>query len=275
LGIPIFTRGDTNILMLKQRSRFRNLLHGAAMWAYYAQCDGCLAVGTRNAELYRHHGVPDRKIFQVPFAVDNAHFMAQADAGRLQAVALKAEIKLRPELPVLLFASKFTQRKHPLDVLRAKAALQREGTECSVLLIGAGEEDQALRQYCSEQALRDVHFLGFLNQSELPRYYALADVFILPSENEPWGLIINEVMCAGVAVVATEEVGAVVDLVRPGENGMLYPVRDVEALTSILRDLIRDLDLCRHMGQRSREIIADWSYEQCVEGVRSALQTVS
>lgn len=271
-GTAIFTRGETHLQL--QRSPLKHLLRGPLLRLFYTQCDACLAIGSRNAEFYRQHGVPDRKIFRVPYTVDNAHFMAQADAGRLQAATLKSELNLRQDLPVLLFASKFTQRKHPLDVLRAKAALQQAGVECAVFMIGAGEEEQALHQYCREQGLCNVHFLGFRNQSELPRYYALADVFILPSENEPWGLIINEVMCAGVAVVATEEIGAVADLVRHGENGMLYPAREVEALTAILRHLICDPDLCRCMGQRSREIIADWSYERCVEGVRAALHAV-
>ena len=273
-GTAIFTRGDTNILILKKRSQFRMLLHGFVMRPYYAQCDACLAVGTRNAEFYQYYGVLNDKIFNVPFTVDNERFMSMAGFFRPQRDNLKSELDLPQELPVLLFASKFIQRKHPMDVLRAKAALQREGVGCALLMIGAGEEEQALRQYCSEQGLRDVHFLGFINQSELPRYFVLADIFILPAENEPWGLIINEVMCAGVTVVATNEIGAVADLVQPGENGMLYTARDVEALTAILRDLLRDPDICSRMGERSREIIASWSNEQCVVGVRTALQAV-
>ena len=272
-GTPIFTRVETHLLL--QRSRLKRLIREPLLRLFYSQCAACLAIGTRNAEFYRHHGVPDRKIFLVPYTVNNERFMAQADACRPHRAVLRAELGLRPDLPVLLFASKFIQRKHPLDVLRAKAELQWEGTECAVLLIGAGEEEQALRQYCNEQGLRDVYFLGFRNQSELPRYYAIADVFILPSENEPWGLVINEVMCAGVAVVATEEVGAVADLVRPGENGMLYPAQNVAALTAVLRGLVRDPHRCRRMGLRSREIIADWSYEHCVEGVRTALRSVA
>lgn len=273
LGIPIFTRGETHLLL--QRSPLRRALRGPLMRWFYAQCDACLAIGSRNAEFYRQHGVPARKIFQVPYTVDNAHFMGQADAARAQAPTLRAEIGLREGLKVLLYASKFTRRKHPMDLLRAKAILQEQGVECAVLMIGAGEEDQALRQYCQGQGLRDVHFLGFRNQSELPRYYALADIFVLPSENEPWGLIINEVMCAGVAVVASEEIGAVADLVRPGENGLLFPACDVEALTDALRGLLRDPDLCRRMGRRSRDVIAGWSYEQCVAGIRAALQATT
>jgi glycosyltransferase involved in cell wall biosynthesis len=272
LGIAVFTRGDSHLGT--QRTGLKRWVRKPLMNLFYAQCDACLAIGNRNSDYYQFHGVPKSKIFFVPFTVDNAYFMRQADAARAQIPVLKAELGLREGLPVLLYASKFLRRKHPMGLLRAKFALEQEGIECEVLMIGAGEEDATLRQYCVEQGLRNVHFLGFRNQSELPSFYALADIFVLPSENEPWGLIINEVMCAGVAVVATEEIGAVADLVRSGENGLLYPARDIDALVSILRSLVLDTKRCHEMGCRSREIIANWSYEQCVEGIKSALRTV-
>ncbi|MGC8493805.1 MAG: glycosyltransferase family 4 protein [Syntrophobacteraceae bacterium] len=271
LGTAIFTRGDTNVV--SERSRRGRLLHDLLLRRLYDQCDACLAVGTRNAEFYRYLGVPDAKIFLAPFAVDNERFIAGADACRPSILALKQKLGLRQGLPVLLFASKFIRRKNAMHLLRAKAALQSEGIECAVLLIGAGEEEDGLRRYSSDKKLRDVHFLGFRNQSELPKYFVLSDIFVLPAENEPWGLVVNEVMCAGVAIVATEEIGAVADLVRQGENGMLYPTGNIDSLTSILRRLIRDPALCERMGWRSREIISKWGYEQCVAGVKEALHS--
>ena len=271
-GTPILVRGETHLLL--QRPQWKQRLRGPVLRAFYAQCAACLAIGSRNAAFYRYHGVPDCKIFSVPYTVDNEYFMRLADAQRPDRPGMKTGMGLSPALPVVLYASKFTQRKHPLDLLRAKARQERQGLDCAVLMIGAGEEEVALRDYVQHHGLRDVHFLGFRNQSELPGLYALADIFVLPSENEPWGLIINEVMCAGVAVIATEEVGAVADLVREGDNGLLYPARDVDRLTAHLASLLQDPDRCRRMGERSREIIAGWSYEQCVQGVKDALRAV-
>ena len=78
--------------------------------------------------------------------------------------------------------------------------------------------------------LDNVHFHGFANQSVLPQIYGAADVFVLPSENEPWGLAVNEAMCAGLPIVASAEVGCVADLVRAGVNGQTFAAGDVEGL---------------------------------------------
>src|SRR5207244_3931253 len=119
----------------------------------------------------------------------------------------------------------------------------------------------------------NVHFVGFQNQSDLPKYYSIADVFVLPSENEPWGLIINEVMCGGVPVITTTDVGAAADLVVNDKTGYVYPTGDIEMLTKHLSDLLRDPKRAEQMGAHARQLIARWNYDLCVNGVRAALNS--
>ncbi len=116
-----------------------------------------------------------------------------------------------------------------------------------------------------------MRFAGFQNQLEIPRYYDLCDVFVLPSLLEPWGLVINEVMNAGRAVVVSDQVGAAPDLVRDGENGFVFPAGDVGALSDCLLRILSDPDLCRRMGDRSRAMIGDWGFLQDLQGLRQAL----
>jgi glycosyltransferase involved in cell wall biosynthesis len=270
-GTAIFTRGETHLLL--KRTNFKRMLRKPLLSALYSQCDACLAIGSRNADFYRHHGVPDENIFLVPYTVDNYRFMAVADEQRPRRSMLRVELGVRPGLPIVMYASKFTARKRPMDLLRAKKQLELRGLNCSLLMIGAGEDEAMLRDFVSKNGLRDVHFLGFRNQSDLPRYYALADVFVLPSENEPWGLVLNEVMCAGVAIVATEEIGSVADLVKVDDNGLLYPAGDVAQLVERLAIVLTDGALCERMGRRSRAIIQDWDYGRCVDGIKAALNS--
>ena len=114
-------------------------------------------------------------------------------------------------------------------------------------------------------------FTGFVNQSELPALYAASDVFVLPSEHEPWGLAVNEAMCAGLPVVVSREVGCVADLVRDGVNGYTPAAGDIEGLARALRRLIEDEGLRQRQGQASLARIQQWGYQQCLEGIRSAL----
>jgi glycosyltransferase involved in cell wall biosynthesis len=105
----------------------------------------------------------------------------------------------------------------------------------------------------------------------MPAIYAAADVFVLPSENEPWGLAVNEAMCAGLPIVTSDAVGCAVDLVQDGVNGAIFPVADGKALAGALELMLRDSDLRRRMGAASSAIIANWSYAECLTGLRQAL----
>ena len=97
---------------------------------------------------------------------------------------------------------------------------------------------------------------------------------MLPSENETWGLAVNEAMCAGLPIVASSEIGCVPDLVHDGCNGRTFAAGDVGGLTDALRPLLTDPELRRRMGEASRDIIARWSYAECRAGLRAALASV-
>ena len=93
-----------------------------------------------------------------------------------------------------------------------------------------------------------VRFCGFRNQSELRRFFDLATVFVLPSRHEPWGLIVNEVMNAGRAVIVSDDVGCQPDLIKDGVEGCVFPAGDVAALTDALRRVLATPETAEAMG---------------------------
>ena len=118
---------------------------------------------------------------------------------------MRRELEIEPGRPIFLFASKLQTRKRCIDLVDAFLKLSpAQGIDppAYLLIIGDGEERAAIEQRIRESGLSSIRMLGFRNQSELPRFFDLCDVFILPSIHEPWGLIVNEVMSAGRAVVA-------------------------------------------------------------------------
>jgi glycosyltransferase involved in cell wall biosynthesis len=119
-----------------------------------------------------------------------------------------------------------------------------------------------------------ISFVGFVNQSALPALYGACDVFVLPAEHEPWGLVVNEVMCAGLPLVLGAAVGCAADLLSPGVNGLACEAGDALSLAAALEPLVSDAELRRRMGEASRRIIAAWDYEQCRLGVRAALASL-
>ena len=200
-----------------------------------------------------------------------------SDAARgagAQRSDIRTRLGVRDESPLVLYAAKFQARKRPADLLRAAALLQQDGVPFHLVMVGSGEQEAELRELSSSLGLANVHFPGFVNQSALPGIYAASDVLVLPSENEPWGLAINEAMCADLPIIASEEVGCVRDLVKDGVNGRTFPAGNVPALAGAMRAVLWDGSALKRMGAASREIISHWSYAECREGLRTALKAI-
>ncbi|NTU49862.1 MAG: glycosyltransferase family 4 protein [Desulfobulbaceae bacterium] len=270
---PVLMRCETHLLL--NRHPMKRFVRRGIMTAFYHLCDICLPIGTRNAEFYRYHGVSDDKLFLVPYSVDNGYFINTVAKCRSLAQSTMEELRINPDMPIILYASKLASRKRPMDLLRAYHCISTQGIEASLIFVGSGEEEAALQEYCAKYNLTRVYFLGFQNQTMLPKYYAIADVFVIPSENEPWGLIINEVMCSGLPIVATDEIGAVKDIVHHNDNGLLFRAGDIQTLSRHLAYLCLNREIRNKMGGRSLEIIQTWGYEQCVTGIVSALLNLS
>jgi glycosyltransferase involved in cell wall biosynthesis len=268
--IPVMTRGDTHLGL--PRSSLRRALRHRLLGTQYRFVERFLAVGSKNREYYRALGVPDERIFSVPFSVDNARFARASVLSEAERRARRHSFGVDDQRPVVLYASKLTRSKHPDDLLRAASLLLGRGCQIHVVVAGSGVLEAELRCLAAELALGErVSFIGFVNQSSLPELFASCDVFVLPSENEPWGLVVNEAMCAGLPVVVAEGVGCVPDLVEQGVNGFTCEADNPESLARALEPLLLDAELRRRMGEASRRLIATWDYERCRLGVRAAL----
>ena len=271
LGIPVLVRSDSSL-----RDRPRGGLKLAAKTIFFALLrhfiDGVLVTGTLNRQYWQHYLGPQAPLFLLPYAVDNAWFQQQAELAAPRRQELHAELHLEPDRPVILFASKLQTRKHCNDLVSAYTNLLASGwhgPEPYLLIVGDGEERAALEQQAA--GLPGVRFCGFRNQSELPRFFDLATVFVLPARHEPWGLIVNEVMNAGRAVIVSADVGCQPDLITDGVEGCVYPIRDVDALTAALRLILATPGLAETMGQAARARIANWSFEQDIAGLNQAI----
>ncbi|MGC1677204.1 MAG: glycosyltransferase family 4 protein, partial [Candidatus Binataceae bacterium] len=202
-------------------------------------------------------------------------FRAGAEAARPGREQLRGELGLAPGRPVILFASKLLPRKRARDLIEACAALHSPPRPY-LLIVGDGEERAALEARTQKRGLGGaVRFLGFRNQTELPRLYDLCDVFVLPSDAEPWGLVLNEVMNAAKPVIASDAVGAAPDLVIEGENGFVYPVGDIAALTRAIERITSSPEHAAAMGAKSLEIVARYSFDADRTGLLAALAAVT
>jgi len=273
LGIPVLLRAESRLM--EDRSRSKEAARRLFFTGLSGLVDGVLSIGTSNAAYWRHYLGKEFPQSPMPYAVDNAYFQRRSEEARAGRADLLAELKLDPSRPVILFASKLQQRKCCGDLLEAYIKLSpAPGVDPHpyLVIVGDGEERAALERRASESGFEGIRFCGFRNQSELPRFFDLATVFVLPSRREPWGLIVNEVMNAGRAVILSDEVGCAVDLVRDGVEGRIFPAGDVNALTGALQSVLATPGTAIEMGQRGRERIQSWSFEEDVQGLRNAIE---
>ncbi len=235
-----------------------------------------LAIGSSNRRYYLDNGIAPDRIFLMPYAVDNAYFAARAEAAAPQRERLRAGLGWQPGRPVILFASKFEPRKRAGDLLAAFELLIAAGgcyASPYLLFIGDGDDRPALEARARRWG-GDVRFLGFQNQSELPAWFDLCDVFVLPSEAEPWGLIVNEVMSAGRAVVVSDQVGCAPDLVRHGETGYVFPVGDIAALVAALAEVLSAPAATAALGRGAAARMAGWGFAEDLAGLKAALASI-
>lgn len=273
LGIPVLLRTDSAAADRPRGSL--KLMVKAAYFAMLRRAVTCaLAVGSRNEAYWRMYLGSGRPIFWMPYAVDNDYFRERAREAADGREGLRRSLGLEPGRPVILFASKLQTRKRCIDLVEAFLRLRStrgEEPPAYLLIAGDGEERRAIERRVKESGSGNIKMLGFQNQSELPRLFDLCDVFVLPSVYEPWGLIVNEVMSAGRAVIVSDEAGCAPDLVHDGENGFVFPARDVEALSAALRRLVEEPQLAERMGRRGAALIEEFSLEKNVAGLRQAL----
>ena len=127
----------------------------------------------------------------------------------------------------------------------------------------------------SQQQLDNVHLAGFRDQLQLPSIYGAADVFILPSIFETWGLAVNEAMNFAKPIVTTDGVGCAVDLVVDGQNGFAIPSADSDVIANRLQQLIDDAALRQRMGAASLSRINEWNYDCFISKFRELLDNLA
>jgi glycosyltransferase involved in cell wall biosynthesis len=269
IGAPILMRCDTHLGLPVAPSK--RALRRPMLSTLFSFCDAFLAIGSANREFYRAMGAPEEKISLVPFAIDNARFLRDARLSPQERAAVRSRYGLSPHRPILLYVSKLQRRKRPDDLLRAAQKLVGQGLDFELAIAGAGEMRGELEAMAADLRLSNVVFPGFANQSEMPKLLGACDIFALPAEDEPWGLVVNEAMCAGLPIVVSRELGCAADLLRHGENGFAFPVGDVDALADALRPLILDPGLRAAMSRASLSIIGGWDFACCLDGLRETL----
>ncbi len=267
-GVPCIVRGEAN--RNQPRAWWKHWLHRRLVRRYAA----CLYIGQANREFYRHHGIPEDRLFSAPYCIDNARFAALAAKAAGQA-SVRRQYGVPSDRVCYLFSGKFEEKKHPRDLLKAFQIAIRSGANAHLLMVGDG----ALREPCQKFARENhlpVAFTGFLNQAGIVEAYMAADCLVLPSNfGETWGLVVNEAMACGRPAIVSDRVGCHEDLILSGQTGTIFPFGDWEQLASLLTEYSHQADRLREMGRRARDHIQAYSPRAAADGIVQAVRWFS
>ncbi len=236
------------------------------------RCDGFVVPGKSALEYLKAYGVIEQKIFTAPNAVDNELFSSAAEIARQNAMTLRREFAL--PFRYFLFVGRLVREKGVHELLAAYANLEQKlRAEVGLVFVGDGDCRRQLEKRAVSISPGTVRFAGFAQREQLGAYYGLAEMLVLPTYSDTWGMVVNEAMACGLPVIVSTATGCAADLVRENWNGMVITPRDIPSLEGVMRSLALQPDICKAMGARSAEHIREYSPETWSESVARAVKS--
>lgn len=263
----IFYDESTNF---KKRSGFKKWLRKKYLKWFYRGMDAILLPGVANLEHERALGVPNKKLFIANYTVDVDRFYKTCK--RLSKKRNKKVLGFKQE-KLIIFSGKYIKRKGIIYLLQAFKNLSKKYKNLGLVLIGDGPEKVKYQKFVHQNKIKSkVYLTGFINQKELPKYYKVGDVFVLPSIEENYGLVINEAMACGLPIITTKNVGAAYDLVKNGQNGFVVKSANSLELQKALEKVLAGPGI---YAKKSTKIINHWTYQETIKGILRAVYFVA
>jgi glycosyltransferase involved in cell wall biosynthesis len=265
-------RGLRFVLWTESNARDRRSGRTGVEWLkrYFVKSSTAFVVpGVSSFDYLRTLGAGEPLIFTAPNAVDNGFYATQAEKIRSGATEFRARLHLPARY--ILFVGRLVEEKGIFDLLEAYAKLESElRSEVGLVFAGDGAAREELVRQSKQIATGSVCFPGFAQREDLAGLYALADMLVLPTHSDPWGLVVNEAMACGLPIIVSSVAGCAADLVEDGGNGFVVPPRDAEKLRAAIGSIVRQPDLRQKMSARSMDRIRDYSPDVCAGGLAAA-----
>jgi len=258
-GTPYALIGDANVYADKP-SGVKGAVRNTWLRFVIRRARALIAIGTANRLFWERYGARYEQLFSAPYAVDNEHF-------KLEATKAKSQLPETVEKTVFLFAGRFIKRKNVDLIIGAFRSINSD--DVSLIIVGDGPERERLEALGSDD--ERILFAGAVPQADLPLYYAISDCLVLPAANEPWGLVVNEAMSCGLAVIIHKECGAAVDLVT-SENGVLLESFEQAELERAMQKVSKDPVKLAAMKAMSLERISGWTIDGAARGIIEAVE---
>lgn len=261
--IPVYFRGDSTMLN-ESKSGLKYFIKKIFLNWVYNFVDTAFYVGSANKDYYLACKVKESSLVFAPHAIDNKRFEKESSSNN------RIEWGISPTDFVFLYAGKFEKVKNISLLLRAFSQLNSDNAY--LLLVGNGplesEIDSMIKQFDLKIQNR-IKIVGFVNQNSMPAIYNAADVYVLPSFSETWGLSVNEAMASSLPVIVSDRCGCCKDLVIESVTGYVFNSNHLASLTSCMQKIIVNNNLTKRMGENAHQHIQGWSFNNIANAIEN------
>ncbi len=244
-----------------------------ALKGYFLRnCDGFVVPGKASFDYLLSLGSPAAGIVTAPNAVDNDFYAREGAKIRADGAAFREKFNLPARF--ILFVGRLVREKGVFELLEAYSRLCSSlRSQVGLVFAGNGVAKADLESLADVISPGKIVFTGFLHREDLPAVYALADILVLPTHSDPWGLVVNEAMASGLPVLVSEVAGCAADLVEDGKNGFVIPPNDANRLSRAIASMLNQPQLLKDMSLQSLNKIKNYSPDTCAAGFADAVLT--
>ncbi len=268
LELACMTYGVPYVMNLDGAFIRRNPIKNLVKRFLITHAAGFFASGKYAKEYFLHFGAKEEKIFIHPFTSLKGSDVYLKPADQIEKEQLRKELRIQ-DMPTVVSIGQFIHRKGFDMLLDAWKDLDENN---QLLIIGGGEQEEQYKQKIKNNCYKNVHLVGFKPKEEVFKYYRASDLFVLPTREDIWGLVVNESMACGIPVIATDRCVAGMELIENGVNGYIVPTNNTIELYSAIKKCLSE-DTCQ-MQYNNIEKIKQYTYENVVMKHTEAIEKI-
>jgi glycosyltransferase involved in cell wall biosynthesis len=269
-GKRVLFRGESCVRKHEGRG-WKGAIKRSILRLVFSMSDTVLYSCSGNRKFFEFYGCPPEKLAPIPCAVDNKFFRRMRVTDQQEKCDIRSGLGIPKGVSVVLNIGRMAGLKRQQDLLQATAILQRRGTEVAIVFVGDGPAAADLKELVKTLRVRNVHFVGFVNQTEVSRFYSIADIFTICSEFDPSPKVVSEALNFSLPLISSDRPGQVGDTIIHRTNALIYPCGDVKRLTEHLENLVQDAQLRDELGSESLRLAGEWSLDADVASVEQLL----
>jgi glycosyltransferase involved in cell wall biosynthesis len=261
--VPILFRGDSTTLNDSSAFFLRPFFRYVFLQWVYRKVDYVLSPGKASDKYFLRSGLRKNQIIRAEHAIDNERFMSMTEKEEEQLLNLKISLSIKPSEIVFLFAGKFIEVKSPFLLINAFVNLKKQNSNVRLLFVGNGILENEIIKTLNEFPVdisSSITLLSFQDQVQMKLLYRVADVFVLPSKSETWGLSVNEALACGTPVLVSDKCGSSIDLIKEDLNGLVFKSEDSQNLLQQMQKMCND-DFRKQLAANTRVSLKKYTYQ--------------